>query len=122
MKSLKITGLSILLLAGLLSWNGCKKDEDPDPNDKGPACSLSNADLSYTKNMKKMIDTYCISCHSGSGPGIGDYRTYEGIKSRLENGLILERVVIAKTMPQGGGLSQSQRDSVNCWIKSGFAK
>ena len=121
MKSLKITRLLCALLLGILTWNGCKKD-DPDPNDKGPDCNLSNADLSYTKNIKGIIDTYCIGCHSGAGPGVGDWRTYEGLKSRLDNGLVLQRVVIDKDMPQAGGMPQAQRDSINCWIKSGYPK
>jgi hypothetical protein len=120
MKLLKITSLSALLLFSTLIWNGC--DPAIDPNDDGPDCTLPNADLSYTKNIKGIIDAYCISCHGGSGPGPDDYRSYEGMKSHLDEGHFLEQVVINKTMPQGGGMGQPQRDSINCWIKSGYPK
>ncbi len=113
--------MALLLTISVFTTPGCKKDEDP--NAKGPDCNIANADLSYTKNMKSLIDRTCLSCHSGSGPGPRDYRTYEGIKPVLDNGKVLERVVIEKTMPQSSAtMSQSQRDSVNCWIKAGYPK
>ena len=112
---------TLVIAAALLTMSSCKKDDDP--NAKGPDCSLANADLSYTKNMKSLIDRVCISCHGGSGPGPRDYRTFEGIKPVLDNGLVLQRVVIDKNMPQSGiSMSQLQRDSVNCWIKAGYPK
>ena len=120
MKLLSIQKLPLLLLLTLFSvvlFNACGKD-DPE----GPACTLPNVSFSYTTNIKPIIDQYCISCHSGAGPGPNDYRTYEGIKPLLDNGKVLERVVVEKTMPQGGGMSQAARDSINCWIQSGYPK
>ena len=123
---MKLTLFSLTLtamIAATLVWQSCKKDEDP--NDAGPACSLSNPDLSYDKNMKSIIDRYCISCHySGSTVAgiVGDYTTYDGIKSRLKDGKVLDRVVVKKDMPQGGGMGQEQRDSINCWLKNGYPK
>ena len=113
--------VSIMCLAALStsSWYGCKGGGD-DPNDKGPACNLSNADLSYTKNIKRIIDANCLSCHGGNGPGPDNYSTYAGMKAHLEEGHFLEQVVIDKTMPQNVSMPQAQRDSINCWIKAGF--
>jgi len=108
------------LLAVTLAWQGCEKDTP-----KGPDCNISNADLSYSRNIKGIIDQYCVNCHApGSGAigAVGDYRTYEGIKPFIDNGKVLKTVVLDKTMPQGGGMSQSQRDSVNCWIAASYPK
>lgn len=108
------------LLVVALSWQGC----DPDKNN-GPDCNLSNPDLSYNLNIKGIIDKQCISCHdpaAGVSGAVGDFRSYEGIKPYLDNGKVLDRVVIDKDMPQGGGMSQAQRDSINCWIKEGYPK
>lgn len=111
--------LSALALGLLLALPACDKDD----NDQGPDCNLPGADnLTYTLHIKRIIDEQCVSCHSGSGPGPGNYTTYEGLKGDLDNGDVLESVVIEKNMPQGGGMSQAQRDSINCWIKSGYAK
>lgn len=106
------------ILAVALSWSACEKN-----NPKGPDCNISNTDFSYTKNIKGIIDRQCVGCHQpGSGvPGaVGDYRTYNGLKAYLDNGKILQRVVIDKNMPQGGGMSQAERDSVNCWIAAKY--
>ncbi len=119
---LKFLSVSALftLLAVVLSWQGCKKD---DPHT--PECTIPNANLSYTLNIKHIIDQQCISCHvTGSGVSgiVGDFSTYEGIKSRLDNGKVLDRVVVKKDMPQSGSMSQAQRDSINCWIAAGYPK
>ena len=109
---------SLACFLSISAWQACGDD---DPNDKGPACSISNADLGYSKNIKRIVDQQCISCHAGSGPGPGDYRTFEGVKKVAEDGSMLEQVVIDKVMPQSGGsMTQAQRDSINCWIKAGF--
>ncbi|MCB0527756.1 MAG: cytochrome c [Lewinellaceae bacterium] len=107
------------LLVAVLLWQGCKKD---DGGQDGPPCNISGVSFSYTANIKGIIDRNCLSCHGGLGPGPHDYSTYEGIKSVLDNGLVLERVVIKKDMPEGGGMSQAERDSINCWILSGYPK
>lgn len=104
-------------LSGLLFWSSCKKD------DKAPECNVANAEgLTYTTHMKAIIDDYCISCHSGSGPGPGNYTTYEGIKADLHNGDVLDAVVIDKSMPQGFVMPQAKIDSINCWLQNGHPK
>ena len=114
--------LTILPLALLIGITACKK-KDEDPNDKGPECQLAGAEnLTYNTHLKAIIDEHCITCHNGQGVGPGDYTTYEGIKPKLDDGEVLEFVVIDRTMPQGGGMSQAERDSVNCWIKNGYPK
>ncbi len=109
--------LILVVFAGLATWSSCKKEDD------APACTVPNpAVLRYTSNMKAIIDEYCISCHSGNGPGPGNYTTYEGIESDLHNGDVLETVVIKKTMPQGFVMPQAKIDSINCWIQNGHPK
>ncbi|MBL7809934.1 MAG: cytochrome c [Saprospiraceae bacterium] len=116
-KNLRLTAV-MALTAALLSLQSCNGD-DP----KGPDCNIPNADLSYTLNIKNIIDQQCISCHapgSGVAGAVGDFRTYSGLSAYLKNGKILNAVVIDKSMPQGGGMSQAQRDSINCWIASNY--
>lgn len=114
--------LKTLLMLGILAvaffWAACGKE-----NPKGPDCNIPNTDFSYTKNVKRIIDRHCVSCHqpgSGVAGATGDYRTYNGLKSHLDNGKILQRVVIDKNMPQGGGMTQAERDSINCWIAAKY--
>ncbi|MFN0213502.1 MAG: hypothetical protein ACKVT2_04545 [Saprospiraceae bacterium] len=116
LKLVTATALFVLITA-TFSWQGCKKEEPKDPE-----CNLPNATLSYTLNIKHIIDQQCLGCHGGIGPGPDNYSTYEGIKPHLDEGHVLERVVIEKSMPEGGGMSQAQRDSINCWIAAGYPK
>ncbi|GAB4494611.1 MAG: hypothetical protein OHK0019_21480 [Saprospiraceae bacterium] len=113
----------MLAFASITLWPGCGKDDD---KPSGPACNISGVTFTYNTNIKRIIDTHCISCHrTGSGVAIAqdnDFTTYEGMKSHLDAGHILERVVIDKDMPQGGGMTQAERDSINCWILSGYPK
>lgn len=118
---MSIPKLPLLVTAALFSvllFNACKEDDKPE----GPDCTLPNVSFSYNSNIKGIIDRHCLSCHSGSGPGPDDYRSYEGIKPHLDEGHVLQNVVIDKTMPQGGSMTQAERDSINCWIKAGYPK
>jgi uncharacterized membrane protein len=115
------TPLLLLALFGFTLWFGCKDDE-PD----GPPCNISGVTFTYNSNVKGIIDRHCISCHrTGSGVAVAenfDFTTYEGLKPHLDDGHVLEYVVIDKTMPQGGSMTQAERDSVNCWILDGYPK
>jgi uncharacterized membrane protein len=113
----------MLAFASIALWPGCGKDDDkPD----GPACNISGVTFSYASNVKGIIDRHCISCHrTGSGVAEADqfdFTTYEGMKPHLDAGHVLERVVIDKDMPQGGAMTQAERDSINCWIQAGYPK
>ena len=119
----KKTPLAMLLALACVSlWPGCGKDDGPD----GPACTVSGVTFTYNSNIKGIIDRHCISCHAPgtgvAGADIFDFRTYEGMKSHLDDGHFLERVVIDKDMPQSGNMTQAERDSVNCWIQAGYPK
>ncbi|MCC7466341.1 MAG: hypothetical protein IT261_08740 [Saprospiraceae bacterium] len=115
---MKVKNVLLFAAAALFSLQSCESD-DP----KGPDCNIPNADLSYNLNIKPIIDQQCTSCHApGTGVvgAVGDFRNYSGLEPYLKNGKILDAVVNDKTMPQGGGMSQAQRDSINCWIASGY--
>ncbi|MCW5923045.1 MAG: hypothetical protein KIS77_11910 [Saprospiraceae bacterium] len=118
----KTSPLAVLLfLVGMTLWLGCKKDDK-----KGPECNISGVTFAYSANIKGIIDRHCISCHapgSGvSGADVFDFTNYEAMKPHLDAGHVLERVVIKKDMPQGGAMTQAERDSVNCWIQAGYPK
>jgi mono/diheme cytochrome c family protein len=110
-----------LALALLLTAFACDK---PGNTPSGPDCQLAGAgNFTYTQHLKPVFDRYCTGCHDGAaGIGPGDFTTYEGLKPRLDDGEVLEFVVIDKTMPQTGSMPQAARDSVNCWIRNGYPK
>jgi len=118
------TPLLLLVLFGLTLWLGCKDDDEPD----GPPCNVSGVTFTYNTNVKGIIDRRCISCHA-TGSGVAeaenfDFTTYEGMKDHLDEGHLRERVVIDKDMPEANStnMTQAERDSINCWILSGYPK
>ena len=116
------TSIAFLFLFGLTLWLGCSKSEDP----KDPPCTVSGVTFTYDSNIKGIIDRRCISCHAtGSGvtgADIFDFTTYAGMKDHLDEGHVLERVVVLKDMPQANAtnMTPAERDSVNCWIQAGY--
>ena len=102
-----------------------------------PAEGCDLIETSYTTNVKPIIDQTCAysGCHDGSGGiGPGNYTSYQGMLSFLQNGSFANRVVTQKDNPSRGmppNMSvypQSQRDDlteaeleiITCWLQEGF--
>ncbi len=117
MKIIKM--LSLLAIVSSITFITCKKDSS---DSSGlPTCTISGS-LSYSTNMKGIIDEYCTGCHTPGGSGPGDYTSYEGIKADLASGKVGTTTVVNKTMPQGTTMPQAKIDSINCWIQAGYPK
>ena len=110
----KILFLSLIVIV-LFS---CKKEKAAEPK---IAVNTSNCDttITYTSQIKAIIDSKCVSCHAGSGPGPHDYRTYLGFKPHVDDGHINNRVVVLQDMPQGSSLSSADISTISCWIQNG---
>ena len=69
----------------------------------------------------------CVSCHSAAptddvykvAPNGVMYDTPEGIVAKKD--LIMQRVVITKTMPQNNktNITEEERNTLRCWIEQG---
>lgn len=118
-KPLIYSGFFILIVVSLFQ-TACTSDKlpEPDPN----AC---DDQLSYTNGIKTIVDTYCAysGCHV-TGFLAGDFSSYQGMLSRLENGGIRERAIITMDMPEPGSnpenLTQEDFDDFKCWLDNGF--
>ena len=74
-----------------------------------------------------IVNTRCVSCHSSkptddvykAPPNGVVYDTPEDIAKKQD--LIMQRVVITKTMPQNNktNITQQERDLIRCWIEQG---
>ena len=90
-----------------------------DPN----ACK---SDVSFAE-VNTIIQNRCVSCHSAKptddvnkvAPNGVIYDTPEDIVKKKE--LIMQRVVVTKTMPQNNktSITQAERDLIRCWIEQG---
>jgi uncharacterized membrane protein len=77
--------------------------------------------------VNEIIQKRCVSCHSATptddvykvAPNGVKYDTPEGIVAKKD--LIMQRVVITKTMPQNNktNITEEERNTLRCWIEQG---
>lgn len=75
--------------------------------------------VTYTKDVKPIIDANCVSCHS---PGAQALTNYSQVKTNIDN--IIDRISRPNgdpgKMPQGGSLSPSQINIITKWKADGL--
>jgi uncharacterized membrane protein len=91
---------------------------------KDPAACTSKVSM---QEVNAIVQKRCISCHSSkptddfykTAPNGVKYDTPEEIVKKKD--LIMQRVVITKTMPQNNktNITQEERDMIRCWIEQG---
>ncbi len=102
------------------------------PADTLPA-ACDTLTISYNSGIADIINRSCAysGCHiNGDVPG--DFSTYQGMKSRLENGAIFDRVITQKdnserrmppTYAPAGyptELTPGELDMIHCWIADNY--
>lgn len=79
------------------------------------------AQVTYTKDVKPIIEANCIGCHS---PGAQALTNYDQVKNNIDN--ILDRIGRPNgdplKMPQGGSLSPSQINIFTKWKAEGLVE
>lgn len=103
----------IHLLSVLTVFVSCESRTYEEISDKTPVPEQ----VRYTVDVKPIIETNCIGCHSPGGPAASKPLTsYDLVKGNIDN--IIDRIQrplgTAGRMPPGGSLSQSQ---INFFIK-----
>lgn len=79
----------------------------------------------YDVEVKPIIAASCAisGCHDNSGAAPGNFTTYDGMLSRLNNGLFQDQVVDTDEMPlPPAELSLENEEVLRCWIENGFPK
>ena len=73
------------------------------------------SDISFTVNIKPIIDAHCIQCHGSDGifPKLTSYNLISS-----EAGTIKYEVV-SREMPKEDTLTQDQIDAIVCWVDGG---
>jgi uncharacterized membrane protein len=115
---------SILYLLSLvpLLFISCTNDSINDLIDE-----IDTTNVTYTANVKAIIDNNCISCHA-SPPINGapnSLTTYNAVKNAVQNGNLIERISKNQgesgMMPQGGTrLPQQTIEVIIAWKNQGF--
>ena len=90
------------------------------PNPTNPTTAIS-----YSKDVKSIIDGNCISCHSsGRSAAFRPLTTFAQVKAAVENAGLLNRIQLQSgqqgIMPQGGRMSQANIDLIVKWNTEGL--
>ena len=114
MKNLKI--LSMLFF--LTVFVSCSSDSADDDTPTPPV----NTDVTYSENVKPIIDGACIRCHSNP-PVNGapmSLTTYDNVKDAVTNRNLIARVEDGSMPPNGSDLTSAQIKAIKDWESGGF--
>lgn len=104
---MRISIVSLLLVVALfVSVNSCKK-KNQDITSYTPSCNGSTPSFSTT--VSPIFQSYCVSCHS-------NYSSYSQISGSASS---IRSSIVSGSMPKGTSLSESQKNSIVCWIDAG---
>lgn len=86
---------------------------------------IIDGDVTYNANVKSIIDSNCISCHSvGNVAGFRPLTNYAEVKDAVENAGLLDRIQLQNSepgvMPQTGRMPQSKIDVILQWNEDGL--
>lgn len=116
-----LTAPFLLFMVTFLS-SSCDSDKLPPPNMND--CSMF--DYTYDNQVKAIIDASCAytDCHI-AGFSDGDFSTFSGMLSRLDNEKIFDRVIGERNMPPDfadgpTSLTDEQIEILTCWIENGY--
>ena len=104
----------IFFLCVILLMSSCTRDQVDPPE---PCEEVK----SYNNGIRDILRNKCNTsgCHDGAS-GVGTYNSYNGVRRVLETGEFRQEVVIEKTMPKDGTLSDEEFDLLRCWSENGF--
>ena len=75
----------------------------------------------YSGTIKAIVDQNCATssaCH-GSGTQYGNFTTYNGLKSRVDNQFVQKRAIVNKDMPPAGPIPDCELLLIKNWIDHG---
>jgi hypothetical protein len=76
---------------------------------------------SYNESIRDILRYKCNTsgCHDGSS-GVGNYNSFSGIARVVENGEFRQEVIVEKTMPKDGSLTDEEFTLLKCWSENGY--
>lgn len=103
MKKITIFTLTLVLIFTIIT---CKKKDGSTTNSYTPDCSSTK---SYSLDVKPLMQSYCVSCHSS-------YSNYTSVKSSASS---IRSSIVSGSMPKGTSLTDDQKNKIVCWIDAG---
>jgi len=98
----------------LMFTAGCTQDQVPMPE---PCDEVR----SYNEAIRDILRNKCNTsgCHDGAS-GVGNYNSYNGVRRVVEIGDFRQEVVVQKTMPKDGTLTDEEFKLLKCWAENGY--
>jgi len=113
---------SVLLITVLVLFFSCTDDKESDLIEE-----IIIETVTYTDNVKTIIDNNCIVCHNSGVNPIAPFplETYTEVMEKAENeGPLLFRIQLPtgdpQIMPQTGKMPQNLIDFIVSWADDGF--
>lgn len=72
--------------------------------------------ITFTMNVKPIIDNNCIGCHSTAGGQSPNLETYNGVAANASR---VKSEVESGDMPIGGTLTTEEIQAISCWVDAG---
>lgn len=115
--------LFLVCIAGMLF--SCSKEQgellvaEPPP----PPGICDTMVVKFSTHIQPIIQAKCLNlgCH-GTGYASGDLQVYAGVKVKVDNGSLNDRLLVKKDMPPPAAavkLSDTELQQVKCWIEKG---
>lgn len=108
----------IILISILLILSSCYKDKE-DLLYGDVVCDP--IDVSFSNDIMPIISNSCaiVGCHVQGGSGNGLFENYNQVKTKVDNGSLMQRVVVDQDMPPSGSLTPCQITYIQQWIEDG---
>ena len=91
MREFKLKKIINVVLLLLISFYGCERNVEEDPNDITSDCS--NVEAYYIENVAPILESNCTVCHSGPTPTAGlSLDSYSNVRAAIKTGGVLDRV------------------------------
>jgi hypothetical protein len=111
-----------LVLASALTFISCSKSDTSSGGNAGGSAGFSCSGISptFAADIQPILTSVCSinsNCHGGgsinSGGPLTTYNEVFFLRAKIR------AVILARTMPQSGTISQAQINSFICWIDAG---
>ena len=79
------------------------------------------AEVSFSTDIFPIIQMSCATsaCHSPGGFANGIFNNYAGVKAKVDNGALRQRVLVNKDMPPGESLTDQELATIKAWLDNG---
>lgn len=114
--------LVLAIVACLLVFTGCYYDKEEELYEHYYAANACDtASVSWQEDIWPLIQGHCATtgCHVAGGTGNGIFSGYDPVKAKVDNGSFHQRVVVQRSMPPSGSLTECQLQKIQIWLDAG---